>query len=58
MASLWFLFAAYTVVWAVVLGFVLSLYLRERSLRREVSALKELLDRRERPASPGAGAER
>lgn len=58
MQNLWFLFAAYTVVWAVVLGFVLSLYLRERSLRREVAALKELLDRRERPSSPGGGAER
>jgi len=46
--NFWYLFAAYTVIWAVVLGFVLSFYLRERALRREVEALKELLDQRER----------
>lgn len=48
MKNFWYLFAAYTVVWAVVLGYVLSLYARERSLRREVEALKALLDQRER----------
>lgn len=53
MKNFWFLFAAYTVIWAVILGYVLSLYLRERSLHREVEALKQLLDRRERQSRPG-----
>ncbi|MBI3954276.1 MAG: CcmD family protein [Chloroflexi bacterium] len=55
MKNFWYLFAAYTVIWAVVLGFVLSFYLRERALRREVEALKELLDRQEGHTAPGEG---
>lgn len=38
-----YIFAAYTVVWAVVFGYVLSLFYRQRRLRREIDSLKELL---------------
>ncbi len=38
-----YLFAAFTIVWAVVFGYVLSLFNRQRGLRREIESLKEVL---------------
>ena len=42
-----YLFAAYTVTWAVVFGYVLVLYLRQRKLLRDIELLKENLNRNE-----------
>ncbi len=36
-----YLLAAFTIVWAVVFGYLLSLFNRQRKLRREIDSLKE-----------------
>ena len=37
----WYLFAAYSIIWLVVFGYVFALIRREKSLRKEIAALKE-----------------
>jgi len=37
-----YLFAAFAIVWAVVFGYILLLFNRQRRLRREVDSLKEV----------------
>jgi len=36
-----YLFAAFTIIWALVFGYVLLLFNRQRRLRREIDSLKE-----------------
>ncbi len=36
-----YLFAAFSIVWAVVFGYVLLLFNRQKRQRREIDALKE-----------------
>ena len=38
-----YLFAAFTIIWALVFGYVLLLFNRQRRLRREINSLKEVL---------------
>ena len=38
-----YLFAAFTLIWALVFGYVLLLFNRQRRLRREIDSLKEAL---------------
>ena len=38
-----YLFAAFTIVWALVFGYILLLLNRQRSLRQELTSLKEAL---------------
>ncbi|MFC1943213.1 CcmD family protein [Chloroflexota bacterium] len=38
-----YLFAAFGIVWAVVFGYVLSLFNRQRRLQREIDSLREVL---------------
>ncbi len=38
-----YFFAAFSVIWALVFGYVLLLFNRQRALRREINALKEAL---------------
>jgi len=38
-----YLFAAYTIIWVVLFGYVLLLLSRQRKLRREIDSLKEVL---------------
>ncbi|MCL2281451.1 MAG: CcmD family protein [Dehalococcoidia bacterium] len=42
--SLWYLFAAYSIIWLLVFGYVLVLIRRERALRRDIDALKDKLE--------------
>ena len=42
-----YLFAAFAIVWAVVFGYVLLLFNRQRRLRREINSLKEALKEKE-----------
>jgi CcmD family protein len=42
-----YLFAAYTVIWAVLFGYVFVLYLRQRRLLRDIELLKENLDKQQ-----------
>jgi CcmD family protein len=44
MDDLGYVFAAYSIIWAIVFLFVLSLYRKERRLRRDVDRLHALLD--------------
>ncbi|MFB0559046.1 MAG: CcmD family protein [Dehalococcoidales bacterium] len=46
-----YLFAAFTIIWALVFGYVFSLSRRQRQLRREIDSLKETLKRQESPES-------
>lgn len=46
--NFWYLFAAYSVIWAVVLGFVYSLFVREKNLERELRSLKGRLSSKAR----------
>ena len=45
MENMSFLFAAYTIIWAVVFGYVIHLYRKQRKLQREINLLKETLDK-------------
>ncbi len=42
-----YLFAAFAIVWAVVFGYVLSLFNRQRRLKREINLLKEVFKEKE-----------
>jgi len=39
--NLGYLFAAYSIIWLVVFGYIFTLILREKALRKEIAALKE-----------------
>jgi CcmD family protein len=43
MENLGYLLAAFTIVWAVVFGYVLLLINRQRRLRRDINSLREAL---------------
>ncbi len=36
-----YLFAAFAIVWAVVFGYVLTLYRKQRQLQREIESLEQ-----------------
>ena len=40
-SNLGYLFAAYSIIWLLVFGYVFILIRRERALRKEIVALKE-----------------
>lgn len=42
-----YLFAAYTVIWVVIFGYVFVLYLRQRKLSREIESLEESIDKQQ-----------
>jgi len=44
MSDLTYLYVAYTIIWAGLFGFAVRLYLQQRSLRRELDTLKEVVD--------------
>lgn len=41
-----YLFVAFTIIWAFVFGYVLSLFNRQRRLKREIESLREALGER------------
>ncbi len=41
-----YLFAAYTIIWALLFGYVLTLFNRQRRLRREINSLKDALKKK------------
>jgi CcmD family protein len=47
MEYLGYLFAAYSIVWAVVFGYVLYMQRKQRRLQRQVDRLREILDGRD-----------
>ncbi len=40
-SNLGYLFAAYSIIWLLVFGYVFVLIRREKALRKEIAALKE-----------------
>ena len=38
-----YLFAAFSIIWALVFGYLFSLFHRQRKLSREINSLKEAL---------------
>ena len=40
-----YLLAAYTVIWAVVFGYVLMMQRKQRQLQRQITLLRESLDK-------------
>lgn len=44
--NLFFLFAAYSVVWLVLFGYLFSFSRRHRSLERQVEDLRRMLERK------------
>ena len=45
MENLGYLFAAYTVIWAVVFGYVLFMQRKQRRLQRQIDLLQETADK-------------
>ena len=43
MENLGYLFAAYTVIWAVTFGYVFYLFYKQRKLRQQMDSLKDSL---------------
>ena len=41
MENLGYLFAAFSIVWAAIFGYIFSLSRKQRQLRREINLLKE-----------------
>lgn len=44
MDNFWYLFAAYTIIWAVLFGYILILLSRQRQLQRDVESLRRELE--------------
>ncbi len=42
-----YLFAAFAIVWAAVFAYVLSLFIRQKGLRREIDSLSEAFNEKE-----------
>ena len=47
MDNLSYLFAAYTVIWAVIFGYVFFIHRKHRGLQREIDLLKEDMHKRQ-----------
>jgi len=45
MENLGYLLAAYTVIWAVVFGYILYMQRKQRKLQRQIDMLKESADK-------------
>ena len=45
MENIGYLFAAYTVIWAVVFGYVLIMHRKQRQLQRKITLLQDAVDR-------------
>jgi CcmD family protein len=45
MENLGYLFAAYTIIWAVVFGYVLFMQRKQRRLQRQIEMLQESADK-------------
>ena len=48
MGNLGFLFAAYTVIWAIVFGYLLFMQRKQKGLQRQIDRLQESVDKSKR----------
>jgi CcmD family protein len=44
MENLGYLFAAYTIIWAVVFGYVLFMQRKQKKLQQQIDSLRESVD--------------
>jgi len=47
-----YIFAAYTIIWIVLLGFVLAMINRQNKVRREIERLREMVKDKESSRQP------
>ena len=47
MQNLGYLFAAFTIIWMFIFGYLFFLYRKQRNLQREVKLLKESIDKQD-----------
>ena len=47
MENMGYLFAAFTIIWAVVFGYVFSLLSKQKKLRHDLKSLKETIKERQ-----------
>jgi CcmD family protein len=52
-----YLFAAYTIIWAVIFGYVFLLYYKQRKLRRQMDLLKDSIGERQNHVASEASAD-
>ncbi|MFC2058881.1 CcmD family protein [Chloroflexota bacterium] len=52
MESIGYLFAAYTIIWAVVFGYVFYLLRKEGKLRKEIDLLEKSLSNSQNDSAP------
>ena len=57
MDNLGYLFAAYTIIWAVVFGYVFYLFHKQRKLRRQMDLLKDSTGEQPNRSARGANTE-
>ncbi|MGB2827072.1 MAG: CcmD family protein [Dehalococcoidales bacterium] len=48
MENMGYLFAAYTIIWAVVFGYVVFMQRKQRRLQRNIDLLRESIDKSEK----------
>ena len=53
-----YMFYGFTVAWMIVIGYVISIAVREKHLRGELDRVKRLLDERESETKQGATTRR
>ena len=52
-----YLFAAFTIIWAVIFGYVFFLYYKQRKLRQQMDLLKDSIDKQSNQSDSKAGAD-
>ena len=57
MENLGYLFATYTIIWAVIFGYVFFLYYKQRKLRRQMDWLKDSMSERQNQGVSKANTE-
>ena len=57
MENLGYLFAAYTIIWAVIFGYVFFLYYKQRKLRRQIDLLKDSTGEQQNRSARGVNTE-
>jgi len=57
MENLGYLFAAYTIIWTFVFGYVFFLYYKQRKLRRQIDLLKDSTGEQQNRSARGVNTE-
>jgi CcmD family protein len=52
MENLAYLFAAYTIIWAVIFGYIVFIYLKQKKLQQQIDLLKQSVEEPDTGNSP------